>query len=93
MKANCYDCKYRGSVPGDAHSCCHHPSVASADDNIFGAMAQMITGEFSEAANKLNIRANAHGVRSGWFMWPVNFDPAWLENCDGFTAKDTPNEM
>ena len=90
MKANCYDCKYRGTVPGDVYSCCHHPSVANADDNMFGAMAQMLCGEFSEATLKLNIRANAHGVRSGWFMWPVNFDPVWLENCDGFTAKDTP---
>jgi hypothetical protein len=40
-----------------------------------------------ENAKKLNIKANAIGVRGGWFMWPVNFDPVWLENCDGFEAK------
>lgn len=31
------------------------------------------------------VTADAHGVRSGWFMWPLNFDPVWLESCDGFS--------
>lgn len=53
MKPDCYKCKYRGNLPGDAHSCCKHPN----------------------------------GIKNGWFFWPLNFDPVWLENCDGFTAK------
>ncbi len=85
--ANCYQCKYRSEVPGDAHSMCHHPLIKQ-DDNAFGALIDMITGKNTEAAVKLNIRANPHGVRNGWFFWPANFDPAWLENCDGFTQKD-----
>ena len=32
----------------------------------------------------LKIRAADHGVRNGWFEWPVNFDPIWLESCTGF---------
>ncbi len=24
-KPNCYQCKYRGTVPGDTHSCCRYP--------------------------------------------------------------------
>lgn len=37
------------------------------------------------------IRGNAHGRRSGWFSWPFNFDPVWLEACGGFESnKDTP---
>ena len=35
----------------------------------------------------LNIKGHPHGIRNGWFMWPVNFDPGWLLNCDGFEAK------
>lgn len=42
----------------------------------------------SEAAKTLNIKANAHGIMSGWFNWPWNFDPVWLENCNGFTEKE-----
>ena len=37
---------------------------------------------------KLGIKADRYGFENGWFMWPVNFDPAWLLNCNGFTPKD-----
>ena len=38
---------------------------------------------------ELNIKGHPHGIRNGWFMWPVNFDPTWLLNCDGFEAKES----
>ena len=37
---------------------------------------------------KLNIKGNPYGIRSGWFNWPYNFDPVWLENCNGFKGKE-----
>jgi len=37
-----------------------------------------------------NVQGNAHGKRMGWFFWPINFDPTWLESCDGF--KELNNE-
>ena len=77
----CYKCKYRGNVPGDAHSCCKYPGNKTG-------MFDFFESSNSENMNKLNIKANAHGVKSGWFMWPVNFDPVWLENCDGFSPKE-----
>ena len=67
-KPNCYECEYRGIIPGDAHSCCRHPGKAT----------------------ELNIKGDPHGVRCGWFMWPMNFDPIWLLNCDGFKQKEVP---
>jgi hypothetical protein len=33
------------------------------------------------------VEGNLHGIRSGWFLWPINFDPVWLEACDGFSNK------
>lgn len=78
-KANCYKCIYRGSVPGDCHSSCQHPK---AGGDMFTQIVAMASGN---AARELNIRADSHGVRSGWFYWPANFDPVWLLNCDGFT--------
>lgn len=79
---DCYRCKYRGNVPGDAHSCCHYPGNQTGLLDFFAA---------ENASNfiKLNIRADPHGVKMGWFHWPVNFDPTWLRNCDGFSAKDS----
>jgi hypothetical protein len=33
-----------------------------------------------------------HGICNGWFIWPINFDPVWLENCDGFESKEAKEE-
>lgn len=77
MKPNCYECIHRRTVPGDAHSECAHPITEP-----FGA-ASGIVG----MGDVLGIVANPHGVRSGWFLWPVNFDPVWLESCNGFESK------
>jgi len=81
MKANCYECKFRGNVPGDAHSCCKYPGNKTGLFDYFSP-------ENRDNAEALKIRGNQHGVRSGWFIWPVNFDPVWLENCDGFVSKE-----
>ena len=79
-KPNCYKCIHRRNVPGDAHSSCAHPKVISNNNTIF----KMATTTFKSSAMELNIKANMNGVRNGWFLWPTNFDPGWLENCDGF---------
>ena len=75
-KPNCYTCKHRGPVSGDSHSCCNYPGTTL---NMFA----FFSSNNLEIAKKLNIKANEGGVKRGWFMWPVNFDPVWLEHCDG----------
>jgi hypothetical protein len=82
QKPNCYKCIHRGTVPGDAHSCCKYPGNKTGMFDMFIQPANN--------AEKLNIKADPHGVRNGWFMWPVNFDPVWLLNCDGFEEKENP---
>ncbi len=79
-KPNCYKCKHRGGVSGDTHSCCNYPGT---DTNEYGGLIPIV--------NKLNIKGNPHGVKHGWFYWPMNFDPVWLENCDGFEQKEKEN--
>lgn len=58
MKAKCYECAHRRTIPGDCHSSC--------------------------ANRKARVKGNEHGIAHGWFAWPWNFDPIWLESCDGF---------
>lgn len=83
MDKKCYDCKYRGTIPGDAHSCCKHPDAKPYETLCF------IVGMNALATPKsMNIKCDMHGFSSGWFFWPTNFDPAWLENCDGFTPEE-----
>jgi len=93
-KFDCYKCEYRGTVPGDSHSCCNHPANKEIMDDpfarIFGILGFGILGSVGRGpgilscGKGLNIQGNPRGIRSGWFNYPVNFDPVWLENCDGF---------
>jgi len=41
----------------------------------------------------LNIQADDYGINSGWFHFPLNFDPIWLRNCDGFSNEGGNNEQ
>jgi len=31
------------------------------------------------------VTGNPTGIRRGWFIWPLNYDPTWLESCDAFS--------
>lgn len=39
--------------------------------------------------DKIKVVADAHGIRNGWFLFPYNFDPVWLEECNSFTPKSS----
>lgn len=60
MTPDCYKCKHRREIAGDAHSEC--------------------------ACKTAKVKGNEYGRRKGWFFWPLNFDPTWLEECDGFES-------
>ena len=90
-KPNCYECEFRGTIPGDAHSRCNHPKVKQ-DSNMLGALVDMLGGKNTEAAKELGIKENPQGIRRGWFMWPTNFDPTWLQSCSGFKSKEPSDE-
>lgn len=96
-KPNCYACIHRGDIPGDAHSICRHPATGlKGGDGVFEglmAVAEGLTGRGIKGADELKIRGSAHGIRSGWFYWPGNFDPVWLENCTGFEARQTEEQV
>lgn len=80
-KANCYECKHRRELVGDCHSSCGHPAASPMAAMLF------VAGQTEFNIPQIHIRGNAHGVRSGWFIWPMNFDPVWLEICTGYEAR------
>lgn len=100
MSGACYRCTHRRDVTGSAHSACHHPSTrelqavpAMQFAGLMGRrggslMAAEVRLLAAPAARRLNVEGHQRGIDGGWFIWPVNFDPVWLESCDGFTAKD-----
>ncbi len=91
-KPNCYKCIHRGTVPGDAHSCCKHPDFKELNDNPLAGIMFLLGGGRGRTGpiqgdGKVTVKGNPHGIKMGWFMHPVNFDPCWLEECNGFEAK------
>jgi hypothetical protein len=69
----------------DCYKCVHRRNVPGDAHSGCANSAARVTG-------------NSHGIRMGWFLWPANFDPVWLETCDGFsdnpgdaTTKAAPN--
>jgi len=91
-KFDCYACQHRREVPGSYHSQCAHPDIGQANPvtelfSMLGGGRTAPVGLLEKGASKLNIKGAATGIKGGWFNWPFNFDPVWLENCDGFTVK------
>lgn len=75
---DCYICKHRYNIPGDAHSQCRHPSASIID----------LLGIHLGVGNSLGVTGNQFGISKGWFMWPMNYDPIWLRSCNGFEDKN-----
>ena len=38
------------------------------------------------------VEGNLIGIKRGWFLWPLNFDPTWLVSCNGFSNKKEDNK-
>jgi len=90
-KPNCYKCKWRGDVPGDCHSSCHHPKCKKVVDDPLGAVMSILGDKPTRGLSTmtgLKVKGNPHGIKSGWFNHPINFDPVWLLECDGFEEKN-----
>ena len=87
MRNACYNCKYRGEVAGSAHSCCNHPKVKGAGEGIMGLMVALSGGHAPQLRTGLKVKGDPRGIAGGWFCHPLNFDPVWLINCNGFKSK------
>jgi len=92
-KPDCYKCRHRREIPGNAHTRCVHPKAGGDKEQdplieIMGIMAgaHRFT-PFSVGTDNLGIKGSPYGIRNGWFVWPLNFDPVWLESCNGFSPK------
>lgn len=86
LKPNCFDCKHMRTIPGDAHIECAHPSINEVD-RMLTPMLLMSGLQNAPCMKRLNVMGDSRGILHGWFMWPLNFDPTWLQTCDGFEKK------
>jgi hypothetical protein len=46
-----------------------------------------IPGDAHSQCNNLKAKVvdSPYGIIYGWFCWPFNFDPTWLQSCNGFS--------
>lgn len=93
----CNTCKHKGSVPGSAHSCCNHPvleevSGIGLEPLLIMAALKMnknplrigVNFTDKDSGEKISVPIqewNERGLEMGWVLYPVNFDPVWLEHC------------
>jgi hypothetical protein len=71
---NCFECEWSRTLAGSTHLSCYHPFVVQ----------NPLTANFF-----MRIDANQHGIDNGWFLFPFDFDPTWLNSCVGFLEKGT----
>ena len=46
---------------------------------------KLIGDAHSQCSNRrAKVKGNSHGINSGWFNHPYNFDSVWLVSCNGF---------
>ncbi len=95
--SKCYQCKFRGTVPGSAHSSCtviRKLGEGMEEANIAALEVAFMTGHAKLSTTTENgeeedaIKLNPHGVKNGWANWPFDFDPVWVEKCDVFVDKE-----
>jgi hypothetical protein len=71
----CYKCKnaIKGHPKWSEHyRGCNHPNAH----------------RFERGFGNVGLKVADGAVESGWFDFPYNFDPCWIEECKGFEPLD-----
>jgi hypothetical protein len=84
-KHNCYNCIYKGDVVGSAHIKC--TLLPDKKALFFVLKGGNITYKNNEGEVLPALKLNPHGVKMGWAMWPINFDPTWVDTCIFYKEK------
>ena len=80
-KTDCYECKHRRDTPPNSrHSSC----------DFYWRNKKSLKQERLELIS--NVRPYA--VESGWFEFPFDYDPVWIEfGCKRFEPKDKEDNV
>lgn len=97
-KHNCHTCKNKGSVAGSSHSNC---TFFNQEQAIYISMlslqsleplGRLINNKTKEDLGPV-IKLNKTGVEGGWCIFPINFDPRWIEECKLYEEKDEDKQV
>jgi hypothetical protein len=85
---DCYNCKFRGTVAGSAHSSCN--VIRSSGDEKSRELELLLAAgsvRLTDGEDNPMVKLNPHGIKNGWAMWPLDFDPVWVDDCKFFNQK------
>jgi hypothetical protein len=96
MEKSCYKCRFRGEVPGSAHSSCRVITENTSNKEkameleilLASHQVEMTVKNTGEPEGEPVVKLNEHGVKNGWAAWPLDFDPIWVQDCRFFTEKE-----
>jgi len=81
---NCWKCKWKRNIPGSAHVRCEHPKAKLPDHPLTPLIEMLSLFGCPPIKTELRVKIKATGIRGGWAGHPLNFDPIWIEECEGF---------
>ena len=91
-KSGCYTCKHRRSVMGSAHSSCAH-EIAKKLEFFLMLIAASGKGSVNPTGILLgNVPIQNWkeiGIVKNYVIFPINFDPVWLNYCLMFEEKES----
>jgi hypothetical protein len=98
MKAHdCYKCKFRGTLSTTHHSKCGvityeiSPEAKHLAETLEMSIAAGAHAIVDKTTGEPLVRLNPHGVENGWAIWPLNFDPIWVDFCPFYSPKGEIN--
>lgn len=76
---NCHNCEYKARIPGDTHISCEYPYFSAEDKHKYSLLAIANPPMLNELLKQnFGFTGDMHGIRAGWFTFPINFDPTWM---------------
>lgn len=89
--ADCLECKWREKLNHSSHSKCCHPEFTEMNESKIGEILTKLgkrAGSIHLRPKTIEVIGDPHGMDSGWFNHPFNYDPIWLLKCTGYKHID-----
>lgn len=85
---NCGNCKYSQNIAGNTHISCRYPLLSYSESTKISMLSMINPVMFNDVLSKtFGFTGNMHGIQSGWFMFPENFDPSWIEGSCNYHSE------
>jgi hypothetical protein len=87
---NCHNCIHHRTLPGNAHIECDVPLFDQAAMLLIWMHSLTSKGNmiYKSYDDSFEVELNSTGIKGGWAMWPINFDPIWIVRCTRYKEKE-----